>query len=309
MKIDGKKIAFSLEKILRREVRHLKKKPQLTTILVGESPEQLSYVRIKTKLSKKLNIKFNFIHIKTVPFYSQFMNLIKKHVYDPAVTGIIIQQPLPAQLATDSIYDYISLEKEIEGHKKKSPFCPPLGLAVLTILKYIFFYKKIDEKLFINLKKDVDSFKKIFKNKKVVLVGRGITGGKPIGQTLSVAKINYININSKTINPESYFKVADVIITAAGKKVINPSALKPGVILINVGLRKEGNYLKGDYDEKAIKDIASFYTPTPGGVGPIDVVYLFKNLIDAPPNYRNDYYYRPNRDRENKARFRICSKV
>ncbi len=72
-----------------------------------------------------------------------------------------------------------------------------------------------------------------------------------------------------------------MIITAVGKKVLTPQMLKKGVILINVGLRRENNKLKGDYDEKEIKDIASFYTPTPGGVGPIDVVYLFKNLVDA----------------------------
>ena len=57
--------------------------------------------------------------------------------------------------------------------------------------------------------------------------------------------------------------------------------LKPGVILINVGLRKEQGKLKGDYEEKEIKEIASYYTPTPGGIGPIDVIYLYKNLVDA----------------------------
>ncbi len=74
---------------------------------------------------------------------------------------------------------------------------------------------------------------------------------------------------------------ADIIITAVGKKVLAADMLKNGVILANVGLRHERGKLKGDYDEKEIKSVASYYTPTPKGIGPIDVLYLFKNLIDA----------------------------
>ena len=69
--------------------------------------------------------------------------------------------------------------------------------------------------------------------------------------------------------------------TAVGKKILTPDVLKPEVILINVGLRRENNKLKGDYDEKEIKEIASFYSSTPGGIGPVDVLYLYKNLIEA----------------------------
>jgi len=281
MKVDGKKIASYLEKLLRQEVRHLKKKPKLVTILVGQSAEQLSYVKIKKNLAKKLAIDFDFIHLKTTPIFSQFMRQLKTFNDDKTVTGIIVQQPLPAQLATNSIYDYLSFEKEIESHKRKSPFFPPLGLAVITVLKYIFLNKRIDKNLFVDFKKDVNNLKKIFKNKKIVLVGRGLTGGKPIGETLAAMKINFLNINSQTTNPENYYKMADIIITAVGKKVIEPCMLRPGVVLINVGLRKENGKLKGDYEEKEIKDIASFYTPTPGGAGPIDIVYLYKNLIEA----------------------------
>jgi methylenetetrahydrofolate dehydrogenase (NADP+)/methenyltetrahydrofolate cyclohydrolase len=131
------------------------------------------------------------------------------------------------------------------------------------------------------MNRDRRFFKKAFRNKKIVLMGRGITGGKPIGKTLTDAKINYIGINSKTPDATTYLKEADVIVTAVGKKVILPEMLKPGVVLINVGLRRENGRLRGDYDEAEIKKIASFYTPTPGGIGPIDVMYLYKNLIES----------------------------
>ncbi|OGK26570.1 hypothetical protein A3C28_03625 [Candidatus Roizmanbacteria bacterium RIFCSPHIGHO2_02_FULL_39_9] len=283
MEIDGKKIASLLEKYLKKEVKKSRKKRKikLSAILVGNSPDQLSYVKIKAKTAKKLGIIFELTHLKSVPSFEKFMHLIKEKSQDPDINGIIIQQPLPAQLSTASIYEYIPTVKEIEGHKNKSPFYPPLGLAVLTLLKSIYEKSKKADDLMVHLDKEKGYYKKLFRSKRVVLVGRGITGGQPIGKTLTEARINFININSQTSEPNTYYKEADVIISAVGNKIITPDVLKPEVILINVGLRRENGKLKGDYEEKEIRKIASFYSPTPGGVGPIDVLYLYKNLIEA----------------------------
>lgn len=281
MLIDGKKIANDLLLLLKRERKLIKKNLGLSVFLIGNAPEQLSFVKIKSEMAKALKINFKLIHLVKTPNFIDFANLLKKEVANPDVTGIIIQQPLPAQLSTDSIYDYIPLLKEIEGHRRKTEFIFPLGLAIMTIIKYIYYGKRKQDIVFVDLKKDRILFKNIFKSKKVVIAGRGITGGKPIGNTLGNLNVNYISVNSTTIDPESYYKTADLIITATGKKIITPEMLKPGVVLINTGIRKENGRLKGDYEEKEIKDIASFYTPTPGGSGPIDVVYLYKNLIDA----------------------------
>lgn len=281
MFIDGRKIANNLLAILKKERKTIKKHIGLSVFLVGSAPEQLSFVKIKSEMAKALKIDFKLIHLTKTPNFIDFANLLKKEVFNKDVTGIIIQQPLPAQLSTDSIYDYIPLLKEIEGHKKKTEFIFPLGLAVMTLIKYIFYGKRKQDVVFVDMKKDRVLFKNILKSKKVVIVGRGMTGGMPIGKTLGSLNINYISTNSTTVDPESYFKTADLIITSTGKKVVEPEMLKPGVVLINTGVRKENGKLKGDYEENEIKDIASFYTPTPGGSGPIDVVYLYKNLIDA----------------------------
>ncbi len=203
MKIDGKKIALFIEKQVKKEVKQLKKKTKtlLSCFLVGISADQISFVKIKSKTAKRLGIEYKLIHLKSLPNFIVLANKIKDEVNNPKVNGIIIQQPLPAQLSTDSIYDYIPVQKEIEGHRKKAVFYPPIGLAVLTIIKFIFSGKKIDKRLFVNLNKDRSFFKKILKNKKIVLLGRGVTGGKPIGHVLQEVKINYINVNSQTINP------------------------------------------------------------------------------------------------------------
>ena len=284
MLINGTHIAEVLEKSLKKEFKVLikkKKSIKLVVFLIGTSPEQLSFVSIKKKLAKRLGVAFEFIHLKTSPPFEAFVRMIKEKSHDPKTTGIIIQQPLPSQLSTDSVYDFITLEKEIEGHRKKTTFFAPLGLAVMTVLKFIYIHPKVDAELLINVYKDLNAIKKVTKHKKVVIIGRGITGGKPIGKTLTDAKINFVGINSQTPNPEEYTKEADIIITAVGKKALNPLMIKQGVMLINVGMRKEKTKLFGDYDEKEIKQIAQYYTPTPGGVGPLDVLYLFKNLLDA----------------------------
>jgi len=283
MRINGKQIAEKIISHLKKEVKKLKKKPQLAVFLIGSSEENLSFVKTKEKAVKKIHGRFQLFHFKKTPNFELFANKLKKVAANPQVSGIIIQRPLPSSLTTESLFNYLPLEKEIEGHKRKSPFFPPLGLTVLTLIKYI--YKARGKKTFDNLivkpKKDQFFFKNVLKRKKIVLIGRGTTGGQPIGQTLSAVRINFINIHSQTPQPEIFYKEADIIISAVGKKVLTKEMLKPQAILINVGLRNEGNKWRGDYDEREIKDIASFYTPTPGGTGPLDIAYLMYNLVEA----------------------------
>lgn len=284
MLIDGKKIAEVLRKQLKKDFSKLKKrgkKAKLVTILIGQSPQQLSFVKIKKNLAKKIGVLFEFNNLKTIPSFEVLIKFIKNISDEQKNSAIIIQQPLPSQLKTDSVYDFIDEKKEIESHKLKSTYLPPIGLAVFTLLKYVYLPKKTAKDLFIDKDKDFHFFKKILKNKKIVLIGRGLTGGRAIAKALSYFKISYLQLHSQTPSPERYLKEADIIITAVGKKVVFPEMLKPGVVLINAGLRKEGKSLKGDYDETEIKNIASFYTPTPGGLGPIDVIYLYKNLLEA----------------------------
>ena len=146
MIIPCKKIAQELERGLKKEVKELKKKKKsikLVVFLIGSSPDQLSFVKIKQNIAKKLGVKFQFIHIKTTPTFENLIRLIRETSHNPETTGIIIQQPLPAQLSTDSIYDFIDIKKEIEAHRRKTEFFPPLGLAVLTIFKQLYISPKL----------------------------------------------------------------------------------------------------------------------------------------------------------------------
>ena len=169
MEIPGKEIAERIEKLLKREVKKLKKPITLVDFLIGNSEEQLSFVKIKSQTAKRLGTHFETVHMKKVPSFEKFMHVLKEKSMDPNVTGIIIQQPLPSQLLTNSIYDYIPDLKEIEGHKYKTSFVPPIGLSILTALKYVFDSHKVNDHLLLDLKKDKDVFKKLMKNKKLYL--------------------------------------------------------------------------------------------------------------------------------------------
>ena len=120
------------------------------------------------------------------------------------------------------------------------------------------------------------------KSKKIVIIGKGATAGKPTEESLKKYGLNPIVIDRKTKKVPEILKSADVIVGAVGKKVIQPENLKSGVVLIGIGLhRGEDGKLHGDYDDDEVNQIASFYTPSPGGVGPINLAYLFQNLVKA----------------------------
>lgn len=285
MLIPCKKIGEVIESRMIEEVKALKAKgihPRLTTILVGSATEQLSFVAIKEKKARKLGIGFNFVHLKHEPLYQEFARLIQDEAKKPETTGMIVQLPLPGQLMSDTLFNSIPLPKEIEGHKHKTTFIPPIGLATLSALKYALLQSLEYDDVIVTMK-DKSFFHKALKHKKIILVGRGLTGGKPIAKTLSLMELPFMNIGSSTSAEAAgqFIKEADIVISAVGKKVLTSENIKPGAILLNVGLRHENGKLKGDYDEKDIDDVAGAYTQTPGGIGPIDVLYLFRNLIDS----------------------------
>ncbi len=283
MKIPCRDIAQIIETSLIAEVQQLKQtniQPKLVTFLLDRTPEQHSFVSIKEKVGERLGIQFQLVSPEQIPTLEEIKKQIQTIAEDPKTSGIIIQLPLPQHIPSKELYELIPSQKEIEGHITNSHFQFPLSLAVLTGLKYVF-NKQTNESLIVDFEKDTAFFKDLLQNKSIVIAGRGPTGGAPIAKAFDTLQIPYVITDSKTENANELYKSADIIITATGKKIINKNNIKNGVVLLNVGLRKENGILKGDYDEDEIKDIASFYTETPGGLGPLDVLYLYKNVIDA----------------------------
>lgn len=243
MKIDGKKIA---DDILSRLV--IDKVPTLAVIQIGDNPASLAYIRQKQKAAEKIGAKV---------IISNKISDVERFNNEPNIHGLIIQRPVPL-----SIGEYhVRLEKDVDGFEPNSPFDVPVALAIGEILK--------------DIKADF--------SKKFVVIGRGETAGSPITRYLDKLHCTTSLIHSQTPNPEVIMKQADILISCVGKKqIITRTSIKPGAILISVGIwRDEKSKLHGDYNEHEIADIASFYTPTPGGVGPINVACLMQNLVKA----------------------------
>jgi methylenetetrahydrofolate dehydrogenase (NADP+)/methenyltetrahydrofolate cyclohydrolase len=196
---------------------------------------------------------------------------------DPFVHGILIQRPLPEQIDIEKLELTTDPEKDIDGFHPDSPYTLPLPLAVGKILEAVYIQK--------NQKSEFThpAFVAWLNKENIVLLGKGPTGGGPIIEYFKKLNIKPTLIDSKTKNPERIMNKADIVISAVGREnTIKAGDLKKGVVLISVGInRGENNKLHGDYDDEAIKDIASYYTPTPGGVGPVNVAMLWVNLLTA----------------------------
>jgi len=320
MRIDGKEIANKILLELKNRVETLKEKlfpadrngiaPHLAIILVDKNPASLAYVNQKKLKGKIIGAKITVKRISQNITQAKLLKTIKQLNNDSNIHGIIVQRPLPPSINTNEISLAINLNKDVDGFHPNSKFQPPITLAVLRILEEVYWKKSearnpkhetnsnVQNTNFQNkflsfghLNFDIVSsfdirysnFVSWLSSQKIVIIGKGETGGRPIIDILRKMGVQPIVIDSKTSNPQKLTKKADIIISAVGKEnVVSKEMLKKGVILIGVGLYKgRSGKMQGDYDEEKIKNIASFYTPTPGGVGPINVAMLLQNLVSA----------------------------
>ena len=274
MKINGKAIVSKILEDLKNKVQKLNITPHLAIILIGNDPASSAYVKQK-------KLKANFIKAKTAIKYlssdtsnSSLLETIQQFNNNSNIHGIIVQKPLPSQINLKEITLAINPKKDVDGFHPNSKFQSPIALAVLRIISLVRSHLVASQG---------ETLANWLKSKKILVIGKGETGGKPIIDMFRKMNIQPEIIDSKTKNPSSVTKTADIIISAVGKpNVIKPEMIKKNSILISIGLSKgKDGKLHGDYDEEKIKDIASFYTPTPGGIGPVNVAMLLANLITA----------------------------
>lgn len=273
MKINGNGIAKKILAKLKDKLKKLQITPKLAIILVGDNPISQSYVLQKEKKAKELGIKTTIIKLSSSGITK---NLLKEKVgklnNDNHTNGIIIQRPLPSQITSDFATNIIVKEKDVDGLRKDSLFESPMGQAVKEILNSIGVLTLLKRK---KINK--------FVSYKITIIGKGETGGRPVIDFFKKQGIEPVVIDSKTKNPQRLIKRADIVISTVGKSgVIKTKDLKKGVVLIGIGMHKnkEGKF-EADYNQKEIEKVASFYTPVPGGVGPITVSMLLKNVVKA----------------------------
>ena len=272
--LDGKSLRDKLLGEVKTEIEKLAVKPSLAVILVGDDPASRIYVNNKKKTALNLGIKSTVIEYPQDVSEEVLVKKIFELNSDETVDAILVQLPLPPHLNKDRIINSISPEKDVDcftyencgklatGQSPAVYPCTPNG--ILLILK---------------------EYGISLAGKNVVVVGRSNLVGKPMALMALNENATVTLCHSHTKKLEDITKTADVLISATGKPVINSGMVKPGAVVIDVGIFKDANEkLRGDVEFQAVAPTTSHITPVPGGVGPMTIASLMLNTFKLYQN-------------------------
>ena len=272
--IDGKKIAETIKDKLVINVAEKcdvanGERPNLAIILVGERPDSKLYVNLKIEEAKKVGIDTHLYECDNDTKEEKLIELIQFLNSDPQIDAILIQLPLPKHFDTNKIILTLNPNKDADGfhpknlesflETKNQSSIPPVYAVVLEILN--------------NIKCDL-------KNKKICIISNSEIFGKNLATVLKCyeAKVSLANPNNDNLTEKT--KKADILISAVGiPGLIKKEHVKKDAILIDIGISKKDSKILGDIDSNSVKNLASYITPVPGGVGPITIAMLFKNTL------------------------------
>lgn len=273
MKVSGKVVADAIAVKLADEVKKLKITPALAIILAGEDPSSKLYVDFKIKRAKEIGVKIIFSEFERDE-YNKCLEAVEKLNKDQNVHGIIIQYPIYETWNFDELFSKVDLQKDVDGFSTDSPFKGATALAVWEMLTAFALLEGFSQT------------QEFLKSRKTVLLGKGKTAGGPIRDLLKAKGVEFNLIDSKTQNPEELIKKADVVISATGRKnIITGEKIKKDSLVIGVGVGKEfideRQKIFGDVEEDSVSKKARYYCPTIGGIGPLTIVSLLKNVIQS----------------------------
>ena len=272
--IDGKKEAALLRAKLKEEVTNLKAKynkvPGLTVILIGNLTPSQIYVRNKEKSANEVGLKSEVIKYPDNIDENIVLEKIKELNTNTAVSGILVQLPLPKHIDKQKVIETIDPLKDVDGFHpmnvgnlssgyQSSVPCTPLGCYLLI--------KKIEPNL---------------SGKKAIIIGRSNLNGKPMTQLLLKENCTVTITHSKTRNLKAECLGADIIVAAVGiPELVKGDWVKKDAIVIDVGINKTDKGIVGDVAFDEVSKNAKALTPVPGGVGPMTIACLLKNTIDC----------------------------
>ena len=268
--LDGKKLASDSEKEIFESVSVLKEKgiiPTLATILVGDDPASETYVRMKQETCKRVGMESLAINLPKETSTEELLLKIDELNNDKNIHGILLQHPVPNQINERECFERISIEKDVDGVTCLGFGRMSMGLSAYGsctpagIMRILEFY-------------DVN-----ISGMNAVVVGRSPILGKPMAMMLLNKNATVTICHSRTKELEDHVRNADLVVGAVGvPKLIKKEWLKKGAVVIDAGYHPEKC---GDIDLDGIEEIASSYTPVPGGVGPMTINTLILNTMEA----------------------------
>jgi len=266
--IDGRKIKDEILEKIKEDVLSLSFSPVFCDILVGNDQVSASYVRIKSRMAESVEIKFRTAVFENTVSTEELIEEIENLNRVPHMCGIIVQLPLPIHIDKRMVLDAIT---------------PSLDVDCLGIINSENFYQDEGNIKFptaIACVKILDSLNIDLSKKKILILGQGDLVGLPVTHLLNSRGLDITTVNTKTENTELLIKNADIIISAIGHaKYIKGDMVKEGVVIIDAGTSEDNGAVVGDVDLDSVMGIASFVSPTPGGVGPVTVAMLLKNVL------------------------------
>jgi methylenetetrahydrofolate dehydrogenase (NADP+)/methenyltetrahydrofolate cyclohydrolase len=276
LKMDGKVIAERIRKEIAGKVAKLSTPIGLGTILVGSDPGSVAYVDGKHKDCAQVGIKSIKVNLPDSVLTADVVAAVNKLNQDPNCTGFIVQLPLPSGIDVQEVLSAIDPKKDADGLTPTN-----LGNLVLSFNEIIPCTPKAIVAL-------LSEYKIKLSGAKVLIIGRGLTVGRPLSILLSQKSINatITLAHSATSNLSALIKESDVVIAAIGSAhFVKPEMVKPGAVIVDVGITRVDNKLVGDVDP-TVAQIASAMAPMPGGVGPLTRAMLLQNVFELATNER-----------------------
>ncbi|WP_273126309.1 bifunctional methylenetetrahydrofolate dehydrogenase/methenyltetrahydrofolate cyclohydrolase FolD [Metabacillus sp. HB246100] len=276
--IDGKQLSAKKRSELAQEVVRIREGgvlPKLVVILVGDNPASLSYIRGKQKAAEEIGVGFKLEHFPESFSENELLDIIEHYNQNDEYHGILVQLPLPEHINETAVIEKISPLKDVDGFH-------PINVGRMMIGQETFL--PCTPAGIVEMIKSVGVE---IAGKNVVVVGRSNIVGKPVGQLLLNEHATVTYCHSKTDDLTSYTKGADILVAAVGRaNFIKGQDIKPGAVVIDVGVnRLDTGKLCGDVVFDEAKEVASYITPVPGGVGPMTITMLAHNTVQSAKQF------------------------
>jgi methylenetetrahydrofolate dehydrogenase (NADP+)/methenyltetrahydrofolate cyclohydrolase len=272
--IDGKRIAAAIRDEIRERIQRLRQEhygvPGLAVIVVGDDPASATYVRSKTTACEEVGIASRQITFPGFVSHDELIDSVQELNRDAGIHGILVQLPLPKHLDERAVLETVHPAKDVDGFtyanigrlvENHASFVPCTPAGILELL---------------------DREKIEIAGKHAVVVGRSEIVGKPVAILLLHRNATVTICHSRTADLAAETRRADILIAAVGRpRLITGDMVKPGAVVIDVGITRVGGKLVGDADFDSVAPVASAITPVPGGVGPMTVAMLLRNTLRA----------------------------
>lgn len=271
--IDGKGIAQEIRAELARKVAELTaqgKTPGLHVILVGDNPASKVYVRNKQRACEEVGISSTVHRLAEETTQVELLGLIEDLNNDEKVHGILVQLPLPGHLDEEAVINAISPEKDVDGFHPLNVgkmYIGTGGVVPCTPAGVLELVKRTGLPI---------------AGKHVVVIGRSNIVGKPAAFLFLKENATVTICHSRTADVAAEARRADILIAAVGRpQLVKKDWVKPGAVVIDVGINRVDGKLVGDVDFEEVKEVAGAITPVPGGVGPMTIAMLLKATVEA----------------------------